>query len=323
VLFIIILFLSIQDVAVDSWALVLLQDPILELPYASMTQTVGMSVGNACGWVLIFTDDKREDRAQSSWVSPPRLSTCVRAWAVLHFLVLICVLVAPEGVNRASTISIRAVVSKIFDITSNSTSLRSLFIVLMLSFVTFACADTIAPVWFFEHGIDQSALLGLVFCQFPVQILVTSYGSWAISKGAHTLDVYRNGILTSLLSAALYPLLAWNIDWFLNCTVLTQFILGTALLTTTCSARKMVNSSMSTYFNQQIAGQTTATATLITLMNCCFNLGNFWPKSLSYLMRERAGYQFTSWLYVFVGLLLVVLVIFRTVEALKNDRNKL
>lgn len=127
---------------------------------------------------------------------------------MLHFLVLICVLTAPEGVKRASKISIHTVVSKIFDIATNSTSLRSLFIVLMVSFLTFACTDTIAPVWFIEHGIDQSALLGLVFCQFPVQILVTSYGSWAISMGAHALDIYRHGILTSLVSAALYPILA-------------------------------------------------------------------------------------------------------------------
>lgn len=223
-LFLVILAMATQDIALDAWAVSLLSPK--HIAWASGAQTIGMGIGNFLGFpfVLILTSaDACVVLSCDKDAGMVTLSSVMRVWSLMFAIVALFVaLCVPEVGHWHNTSEEKATrqdcdtqdqrdVQRIADDAANKPlrvrlkrayehmlrmcSLRSvqcLAVLLGLCRIGFLPVDTVARLQFLDKGLRPQHLALLVLVQLPVDVAISVLCTAYISRLKPTNNVDRN-----------------------------------------------------------------------------------------------------------------------------------
>lgn len=277
-----ILLCATQDIAVDGWALTLLDAD--QVRYSSTCQTIGLHTGYFLSFTIFLALNSADFCNQYLRRVPAptgmlEIAPFLRFWGILSILAACFVaLVRREGgasLAQGAPTNLVGAYGTIYRIL-RLPNVRRLASVLLLARIGFTALDAIAPLKLIERGFPREKLALTVLIDFPCQIIIGFYAAhW--SAGHRPLLAWQNALFFKLMMAlmvmvvlALFPS---------SGEISTSYFFLVALMTVMSSfASTALFSSMSSFFSR--ISDPSVGGTYMTLLNTMNNLGGLWPKLL-------------------------------------------
>lgn len=208
VFFILILFSTVQDVAVDGWALTLLQRR--NVGYASTTNNVGLSIGRVIGFTVLLLFESK-DFSNKYIFSQPRdtglftLSEFFMFWACFYLIVTTLVAIfkyeCPENAEQLKEHSDYGLY-KAYLVLLKIIKLKPVIEACIMIFTLEACfaaSNAILSLKLIEYGVSKEKVALISIPSGPVEILfpllITKY-----TAGRKPLSFYYKAVLCKLVN---------------------------------------------------------------------------------------------------------------------------
>ncbi len=268
-----------QDIAVDGWALTLLDAD--KVHYSSTCQIIGLNSGFFVSFTVFLglnstTFCNQYLRSLPADYPLLDLASFMRGWGIFSLCATIAIAAfkkeEPFTPSWAPT-SIASAYGTIATILALP-NVRQLSMVLLLARIGFVGLDSIAPLKLLEKGFPQADLALTVLIDFPVQI---TFGFLAArwTQRLRPLLAWQMAIIFKLCiaSTAMIVLFLFPRDGIVTNTYFALVILMTMVssLSTT-----IMFVSMSAFFSR--ISDPVVGGTYITLLNTMANVGGQWPK---------------------------------------------
>lgn len=267
-----------QDIAVDGWALTMLQRH--NVGYASTCNSVGQTAGYFMGYVFFM--------ALESY-GLITLSSFLQFWAAVFLVTttLVAVLKSEKGTDEVVTdepdLGVVQTYRLLLDILK-LTVMPTTIAMLLTSKVGFAAADAVSGLKLVEAGVPKDKLAMIAIPMMPLQIILP----WIISKytaGPRPLDVFMKAIPARLVLCLVMAGLVWITPQFklddgsfpLHYYGIVIFIYGIYQVVL-YSMFVSVMAFFAKVSDPAVGG------TYMTLLNTVTNLGGNWPSTLALWM---------------------------------------
>lgn len=264
-----------QDIAVDGWALTMLQRH--NVGYASTCNSVGQTAGYFMGYVFFMALESY------GLVTLPGF---LQFWAVVFTITttLVAVLKSERGAGEVESdepdLGIVQTYKVLLDILK-LTVMPTTIAMLLTSKVGFAAADAVTGLKLVEAGVPKDKLAMLAIPMMPLQIVLP----WIISRytaGPRPMDVWRRAIPARLLLCLVMAGLVYVTPSFkqedgafpMHYYGLVVFIYGIYQVTL-YSMFVSVMAFFAKVSDPAVGG------TYMTLLNTVTNLGGNWPSTLA------------------------------------------
>merc|ERR1719433_499101 len=264
-----------QDIAVDGWALTMLQRH--NVGYASTCNSVGQTAGYFMGYVFFM--------ALESY-GLVTLPSFLQFWAVIFIITttFVAILKSEAGAGEVDTeepdLGVLQTYKLLFDILKLSVMPTTIAMLLTCK-VGFAAADAVSGLKLVEAGVPKDKLAMLAIPMMPLQIVLP----WIISRytsGPRPMDVFLKAIPARLVLCVVMAGLVAATPGFqledgsfpLHYYALLIFIYGVYQV----ALYSMFVSCMAFYarVSDPVVG-----GTYMTLLNTITNLGGNWPSTLA------------------------------------------
>jgi hypothetical protein len=276
-----ILFCATQDIAVDGWALTLLEPD--QVHYSSTCQTIGLNSGFFISFT-VFLALNSTDFCNAYLRKIPMTGGLVELGSFLRFWGFISVVgtVAVAFMKRESMSGTQFIPNDIIGAYSTihqiakKENVRLLGAVLLLNRIGYIAFDAIAPLKLIERGFPREKLALTVLIDFPCQIAIGFLAvRWA--KGSRPLWAWQRALILKLVMAfvAMLVLAAFPSNGIIS----SSYFLTVVIMTIMSSfASTMMFVSMSAFFST--VSDPSIGGTYMTFLNTLSNLGGVWPKLL-------------------------------------------
>lgn len=269
-----------QDIAVDGWALTILQRR--NVSYASTTNAAGQSLGNALAFVGYFILDHYKLMGMAGFM---------RLWGVIFIVVTVIVAFLKKEEPATHVLPLREAYSQMIQVLRCPGMLD--FAIFHLTYkAPFAVADSITGVKMQAAGMPKDHLAFLGVLLMPVGVLLPGLIS-SHTSGRKPLSLILRWIPVRLCLGLLAMLIVYcaprpwppTVPWGLYAAFLAVLAVFTAVSNTMFVAQMAFFARVS---DPRIGG------TYMTLLNTIANLGGKWPNSLVFFLvgwstRERDG----------------------------------
>ncbi len=273
-----------QDVAIDGWALTLLDRDYLQS--ASTCQTIGHNLGYYTAFTIYLSLASSEfcnkyfSRTSVALDFGQFLLFCGTFYIVAMFLVT---RMSPENIDIAPKPgSIKMAYRQMFKIMSLS-SVKTLLMILLLGKIGYMAGETLMPLKLLDKGFPKETLSITMLVDFAVQICLSWLAiNWAARE--HPLRSWQLGCLCRILMSlfGIWIVAAFPVDGEIS----TNYVLLVQLHTVVTSfASTIMHVSLSSFFS--IVGDPAVGGTYLTLLSTFSNLGSSWPRLLSLAMVDR------------------------------------
>lgn len=277
-----ILFCATQDIAVDGWALTLLEGD--QVQYSSTCQTVGLNSGYFTAFTIFLALSspefcnhylRREARPEGILEIAPFL----KFWGVISLLATLFVILFKREAKRLSEHVPRSLTGAYTTILRilRLPNVRSLALILIFSRIGFTALDAIVPLKLIEKGYPREKIALTVLIDFPCQLAVGFFAPYLAQQG-RPLWGWHRGIILKLVIATISMLVLWNYPAG-QANVSTLYFLLILLMTMLSSlASTLMFVTMGAFFS--VISDPTIGGTYMTLLNTMANLGGMLPKLL-------------------------------------------
>lgn len=291
----IVFLLSVQDVAVDAWALELL--PPDRLSYAAACQTIGMSAGNALGHPLLL-----------AVAGGATLGRFAAGMALALLAGAAGCLLVPEPAQPAAAVAERGRASlrrQLGTLRSllDSDATRALTVVCTWQRVGVVALDACAAVTYMRQpGARREHLAAFAAVQAPIGVLASVLAARLLARqggggarggaqgGDHisTAEVMRRALVALLCCGAAAPLVL-HPDALATWRGVAALLL---LATVYAAGNKVWWTAQATAFNSVVAlqGGVATSALHLQLLNSLSNLGKLWPRPLAFVLYDGLGF---------------------------------
>lgn len=274
-MFLLILLAATQDIAVDAWAVELLQAENKTL--GSTCQSLGQYIGFFVSFPLLIVANSAEFSnmyfGSSAALLPIgsffRLSGCVFVLFSLYVQIFI-----PETASHPeSTVTFLSILSSMVQVLRFQ-HMQSLLVLLVTVRLGLAAFDSVLMLQLVEHGMDEVELGALSMGLIPVEIAITLLVGWKLSQN-FSLAGYRLGFLLRILANVMSLLVLWHVDklvwpWYLP--IVFSCLLGAI------GSNMMFSVITSLFFR---ISQTGLSGTYMTFLATVLNLGAQVPNTVA------------------------------------------
>ena len=274
---VIVVLCATQDIAVDGWALTLLDDE--NKTYASTAQTIGLNTGYFLSFTVFLALNSPEV-SNTYFRSVPQEQGLLQLGAYLQFwglMFLMCdawlIFFQKEGSSDMDVDSVSDVYKTITKI-CQMPHMAKLIVVLFIAKIGFIANDTITGLKLLERGFKKEDLALAVLIDFPFQIIFGYYAAkW--SSGVRPLAPWTYAFYGRLMSAVISMLVVY---YFPASGVVSGFyffvVITITVLSSFMSTLQFVG--LGSYFTK--ISDPSIGGTYMTLLNTLSNLGGTWPK---------------------------------------------
>ena len=275
-MFLLILIYATQDIAVDGWAVELLQPE--NKPYASMTQTIGQTIGYFMSFTFLLALHSTEfcnsyifaEEQDAGLIS---ISGYLRFWGYISIVISLFLVFKHERPTE-NNLTVKEIYIKVYACIK-SKNYQNLIAVLLTSRLGTAFNDSALMLVLSEKGLNESQLGILSLIMTPVGICITGLVSLYLKKNESYLAVYYQGLVLKIFCCfyGLFILQIFPIDKVLTPSFYALLILGNI-----CSsiAMNLYFVAICGFFNK-IADES-MTGTILTFLNAINNLGASLPR---------------------------------------------
>jgi len=277
-----------QDIAVDGWALTMLQKQ--NIGYASTCNSVGQTAGYFMGYVFFMALESY------GLVTLPEF---LKFWALVFMIstTLVALMKSEKDSDQSGTDNEGDIERGVVDTYKLLWEILKLSVMpttimfLLTTKIGFAATDAVTGLKLVEKGVPKDKLAMLAIPMIPLQILLP----WIISKytsGPRPMDVYLKVIPVRLLMGIVMAGLVWITPSFVlesgefplsyYCLVIILYSLHQVALYTMFVSVMAFHAKVS---DPSIGG------TYMTLLNTVTNLGGNWPSTLSLWLVESLTYS--------------------------------
>mmetsp|Transcript_2155 Transcript_2155/g.5419 ORF Transcript_2155/g.5419 Transcript_2155/m.5419 type:complete len:469 (-) Transcript_2155:724-2130(-) len=278
--FILIFLFATHDIAVDGWALEILQEE--NKTYASSCQTLGQTVGFFTSFTFLIAFNN-PDFCNAYIFSVPQtegllqVSEYMHFWGFAYIISSLCILIfiheepMSEYGDEMHILEIYKQVGQILKLSS----VKWLVLVLVTSKVATSAHDNIMGLQLLDKGFPQASLASFAVLMLPVEIAISVSLGW-FSKTESLMNMYLTGFGLRLVSVAygfvvlyLYPegpITSFYYILVLSCAIINSVGANCMML------------SMCGFFNK--IADSNIGGTYITILNTFSNIGYTWPKFL-------------------------------------------
>ena len=288
-----ILFTATQDIAVDGWAVQLLEKSNL-LSWCSTCQAIGQNIGFFISYSVFLALNEPNFSNYFRSVSHDTIGLVTLDGFMYYsgILYLLCtiylLLFKPEPLyidkhqhtnNQAPPPSILSTYYKIYEI-CKLPSMQQLIFVLLTSKIAFSVCDNITILKLVEYGLPKQNIAALAFLLFPFELIYPIFVSryYQDNQSAHKLYLYEIGYplrqAVGLISVlVVYYIQLQHSEW--SYYLFIQIFITQILYSFTTNLMFVNQCS----FFAQICDISIG-GTYMTLLNTISNLGNAWPKPI-------------------------------------------
>jgi len=264
-----------QDIAVDGWALTMLQRH--NVGYASTCNSVGQTAGYFLGYVFFMALESY------GLVTLPGF---LQFWALIFMITTTLVAVLKSEVGTDQTVSdepdlgVVQTYKLLFDIIRLSV-MPTTIAMLLTSKIGFAAADAVTGLKLVEAGVPKDKLAMLAIPMMPLQIILP----WIISKytaGPRPMDVFVKAIPARLVLCLVMAGLVYITPSFMNedgSFPLQFYCLVVAIYSVYQVTLYSMFVSVMAFFAK--VSDPAVGGTYMTLLNTVTNLGGNWPSTLA------------------------------------------
>ena len=297
-LFLIVLTMAVEDVAVDGWSLTVSKQ---RLSSAALAQTMGMTTGNLVTNFGALCGRTPECYESIGLREPVPLAAFALAAAGLHLIVTLVVGAltsedegSPSASQEIARLSIRQLGTGLARLWTRP-HVKALCALLCWSRLAFSLSETnvLTSVEYVDAGGDLARLTGVIAMQYPAQIILGLAVSRRLSKG-DPLAVWQSAHIALLVITLGLPVVMVLVTYLLAPDQgLSMNWGGTLLLGAYRALNNTVNKvifiTMGTFFNQITSESLSAGGTLVTLLNSLSNCGRFFPRAPAFWLADAAG----------------------------------
>lgn len=279
---VLILCCATQDIAVDGWALTLLEGD--QVQYSSTCQTVGLNSGYFTAFTIFlalsspeFCNNYLRREAGSGGIL--EIAPFLKFWGLMSLLATLIVALFKKETRRLSEHVPRSLTGAYTTILRilRLPNVRSLALILISSRIGFTALDAVVPLKLIEKGYPREKIALTVLIDFPCQLAVGFFAPYLAQQG-HPLWGWHRGIILKLVIATLSMLVLWNYPTG-HADVSTAYFLLILLMTMLSSlASTLMFVTMGAFFS--VISDPTIGGTYMTLLNTMTNLGGMLPKLL-------------------------------------------
>ena len=261
-----------QDIAVDGWALTLLEKQFVQ--YASTAQTVGLNIGYFSSFTVFLALNSAEFcnkylRLVSAEEPMITLSGLLYYYGFVCLLITVLLMFVKEKESK-TTLCLRESYRSILNIVSLK-PMKKLIFVLLVSKIGYIASESIAPLKLLEKGFKKEDLAVAVLIDFPFQIL---FGILAV-KWASKTQPLRPWLMAAYARLALACVTIYLVSQVDRVTTFNYLAVILAAVATSFTSTVMFVSSGA--FFSSICDDTVG-GTYMTLLNTVSNLGGTWPQ---------------------------------------------
>lgn len=335
-----ILLCATQDIAVDGWALTLL-DPD-RVHFSSTCQTIGLHSGFFASFTVFLALNSAEFCSKylgmattGAGVGLITISSFLRFWGSVSILGTLAVAFMKResmALQQFVPKDIVGAYSTIYRIMSLP-NVRKLAIVLLICRIGFIALDSIVALKLIERGFPTEKLALTALIDFPCQIII-GFGAARLAQGSQPLWGWQRAIFfKTLMAVAAMPILA---AFPSNGEVTNGYFTLVTLLTVVSSfASTMMFVTMSSFFS--IISDPSIGGTYMTFLNTLTNLGGLWPKLVImsavdwFTVRHCTeagckttfdGYYLVNTVCVIVGTVMSIFILFPLIRKLEMLPNR-
>lgn len=290
IIFIGVVFLcATQDIAVDGWALTLLNEQ--NKAYASTAQTIGLNTGYFLSFTIFLALNSNEFcnkylRNIPSDFGILQLGSYIQFWGLMFLLCNVYLLIfkKEEREEVSESESLKSVYKDMADV-CRMPHMKVFIAILLLSKIGFQANEAVTPLKLIEKGLQKEDLAVSVLIDFPFQILFGYYAAkW--SSGSSPLNPWLWAFAGRLFFSAIGMVLVKAFPEGGSTTSYFSTVIIVNVLTSFVSTVQFV--SIGSFFTR--ISDPSIGGTYMTLLNTLSNLGGTWPK---YFVLEAVEF-FTS-----------------------------
>lgn len=277
--FFLIFLMATQDIAVDGWALELLNKE--NIGYASTCQTIGLNFGFFMSYTIFLALNSPEFcnsylRTVPSNEGIVSLGGYLSFWGIVYIAFTIALALFKREkptLDNNHQLDIIGTYKEIISIIK-STDMRTLIVVLLTCKLGFVVADAVTPIKLVEKGFRKDNMAVVVTIAFPFEFLFALMaGKWA--RGEQPLNPWKLGFLIRTCIAIFGMVVVYFFPDSGNITFSYYLlVLGVFLLYSLCSNFMFVAQGgfFAKIADSRIGG------TYMTLLNTISNFGGTYPK---------------------------------------------
>jgi len=264
-----------QDIAVDGWALTMLQRH--NVGYASTCNSVGQTAGYFMGYVFFM--------ALESY-GLVTLPSFLQFWAVIFLITttFVAIFKSEAGAGEVDTeepdLGVLQTYKLLFDILKLSVMPTTIAMLLTCK-VGFAAADAVSGLKLVEAGVPKDKLAMLAIPMMPLQIVLP----WIISRytsGPRPMDIWQKAIPARLvLSLAMAGVVAITPSFQLEDKSFPLYYYALVVLFFAIHQVTLYSMFVSVMAFFAKVSDPAVGGTYMTLLNTVTNLGGNWPSTLA------------------------------------------
>jgi hypothetical protein len=275
-----VIMVATQDIAVDGWALELLEEK--NKSYASTCQSLGVTTGYFMSFTFLVAFNNPDFCNTYIFEQPQPLgliqvSEYMYFWGVVFILASLAILLfvseAPFSGDHED-LGFRAIYKQVYKILS-LTSIKWLISVLLTVKLWSSAHDNAIGLELIDKGFPQASLASFAVLMLPVEILISLSIGW-FSRADRLMKMFTFGFGVRLLSIAYGIVILNSYPDGPMTTSYYSLVLSCAVIHSIGSNCMFV--SICAFFNQ--ISDPLIGGTYITLLNTLHNFGSTWHRAL-------------------------------------------